>query len=101
MKVLISFQFIWAVVMLPENCIVLEPQKFMLMLNSVYILYHTRVDAFGCENDKCLGVFSDLDKVEQAKQYALKQKGFRDYPDGFSVSEYQINKQEWPEGFGD
>lgn len=46
------------------------------MLNSVYVLYHTRVDAFGCENNKCLGVFSDLNEVEKAKQYALKQKGF-------------------------
>lgn len=71
------------------------------MLNTVYVLYHTRVDAFGNDNDKCLGVFSDLTEVEKAKQYALQQKGFKDYPDGFSAVEYEINKQEWLEGFGD
>ena len=71
------------------------------MKNSVYVLYHTRVDSFGCDNDKCLGVFSSLEEVEKGKQYALKQKGFKDYPDGFSAVEYEINKQEWLEGFGD
>ena len=71
------------------------------MSGSVYVLYHTRVDAFGCDNSKCLGVFSDLAEVEKAKQYALKQKGFKDYPDGFSAVPYEIDKQEWPEGFGD
>ena len=71
------------------------------MTNSVYILYHTRVDELGCDNDKCLGVFSSLEKVEEAKKYALQQKGFKDYPDGFSSVEYEIDKQEWLEGFGD
>lgn len=67
----------------------------------VYVLYHTRVDAFGCNNDKCLGVFSSIEKVEKAKQYALQQKGFKDYPERFSAVEYEINKQEWLESFGD
>lgn len=71
------------------------------MLNSVYVLYHTRVDALGCENNKCLGIFFDLNQIEKAKQHALKQKGFKDYPDGFSAVAYEINKQEWLEGFGD
>ncbi|EGZ50898.1 DUF7336 domain-containing protein [Neisseria wadsworthii] len=73
----------------------------MFTLNTVYVLYHTRIDALGHENDKCLGVFSSLEEVEKAKEYALKQKGFKDYPDGFSAVEYEINKQEWLEGFGD
>ncbi|EGV36054.1 hypothetical protein l11_02250 [Neisseria weaveri LMG 5135] len=48
-----------------------------------------------------MGVFSSPEEVEKAKEYALKQKGFKDYPDGFSAVEYEINKQEWLEGFGD
>lgn len=71
------------------------------MTNRVYILYHTRVDAFGCDNDKCLGVFSDTKKAERAKRYALNLKGFKDYPDGFCVVEYTLNEQHWLEGFGD
>ena len=42
-----------------------------------------------------------MEEVEKAKQYALQQKGFKDYPEGFSAVEYEINKQEWLEGFGD
>lgn len=71
------------------------------MKNFVYVLYHTRVDGFGCDNDKCLGVFSGLKEIEKAKQYALKQKGFKDYPNGFFAVKYEMNKQEWLEGFGD
>lgn len=71
------------------------------MNNSVYVLYHIRVDDLGCDNYKCLGVFSSLEEIEEAKQYALQQKGFKDYPDGFSTVKYEINKQEWLEGFGD
>lgn len=70
------------------------------MNNSVYILYHTRIDELGCDNIKCLGVFSNSEKVEKAKQFALQQKGFKDYPDGFDIVEYEIDKQEWLEGFG-
>lgn len=71
------------------------------MLDSVYVLYHTRVDESGYEDDKCLGIFSNPELAEEAKIYALQQKGFRDHPDGFCISEYKINKQEWLEGFGD
>lgn len=73
----------------------------MFTLNSVYVLYHTRTDASGNENDKCLGVFSSLAEVDKAKNHALTQKGFKDFPDGFAAVEYEINKQEWLEGFGD
>lgn len=69
--------------------------------NCVYILYHTRVDSLGCDNIKCLGVFSSTEKAKEAKHFALKQKGFKDYPDGFDIVEYEIDKQEWLEGFGD
>lgn len=62
------------------------------MKNVVYILYHTRVDDWGCDNNKCLGVFSSMKEIEKAKQYALQQKGFKDYPDGFSAVEYVFNK---------
>ncbi len=77
-----------------------DKSLWVKFVDKVYILWHTRVDAFGCDNDKCLGVFSSLDNAEQAKQYALTQKGFKDHPDGFCVSEYTIDKQEWLEGFG-
>ena len=77
-----------------------DKSLWVKFVDKVYILWHTRVDAFGCDNDKCLGVFSSLENAEQAQQYALTQKGFKDYPDGFCVSEYTIDKQEWLEGFG-
>lgn len=62
-------------------------------MDTVYVLWHTRVDGFGHDNDKCLGIFSSLEKAEKAKQYALTQKGFKDYPDGFCVSKYTIDQQ--------
>lgn len=67
----------------------------------VYVLYHTRFGENDYEDVKCLGVFSSIDKANQAKQYALTQKGFKDYPDNFDMVKYEIDKQEWIDGFGD
>jgi hypothetical protein len=30
---------------------------------------------------------------------ASNQLGFRDFPDGFSIDEYEIDKDHWQEGF--
>lgn len=67
-------------------------------LTSVYLLWHTRVDGDD-EDDKLLGVFSSQENAEEAKQNALTKAGFKDYPDGFCIVEYEINKQEWLDGF--
>lgn len=48
---------------------------------------------------KLLGVYSSearaLARAEAAKQLA----GFRDAPDGFEVSPYEIDHDEWTDGF--
>lgn len=66
----------------------------------VYVLQHSReVDDQGNEDVKMIGVYDS----EQAARAAIKrlaaQPGFRDGPDGFSVTPYEMNKDHWTEGF--
>lgn len=69
-------------------------------MQSVYLLWHTRKDGDN-EDDKLLGVFSSHHRAQAAQEYALTQKGFKQYPDGFCIVCYELDKQEWLEGFGE
>ena len=66
----------------------------------VYLLwYTTQADTYA---DDCLllGVYSSK-KVAQQKidSHYSTQAGFRDHPEGFEISEYEIDHMEWTEGF--
>ena len=50
-------------------------------------------------NDKLVGVYSSAAEAEAAKQRKLQFEGFRDYPDCFFVSQYEVDKDAWSEGF--
>ena len=66
-----------------------------------YLLWHTHTDErlSGGEDVKLLGTFSSREKAEQAQAEAAILEGFKDNSDGFDISEYDIDKREWREGF--
>lgn len=66
----------------------------------VYLLSHTRVRGDGTEDDKLLGVYSTRDMAEARITSASALPGFRDTPDGFEISEYTVDQDEWSEGYG-
>lgn len=71
-------------------------------MNSVYVLHHVRPEEDDYHEDvKMIGVFADTAAAEAAKTALLSQPGFRDYPDGFHIDEYELNQIHWQEGFGD
>lgn len=64
---------------------------------NVFLLHHTRCNE---EDDlKLLGVFSSESLANEAIEMYLNIKGFKDFPEGFEVSKYCIDKREWIEGF--
>ncbi|WP_449224119.1 DUF7336 domain-containing protein [Anatilimnocola floriformis] len=67
--------------------------------NSVYILFHVREQA-GNEDSKLCGVFSTEMKAMDASQQLQVVPGFRDFPNGFIIDEYLVDKVFWTEGFG-
>jgi hypothetical protein len=65
----------------------------------VFLLWHTRIDAES-EDSKLLGVYSSENTANAARGRASMQAGFREYPDGFEITAYEVDRDEWSEGFG-
>ncbi len=70
-------------------------------MNEVFVLCHTygSTDEEEDKNWKQLGIYSSYEEAEKAKTRAVKQPGFSDYPDGFIINRYTLNKDKWAEGF--
>ena len=67
-------------------------------MNSVFILEHVRVDGER-EDIKLIGAFSTKETAEAAINKLSTLPGFRDYPDGFSNEQYELDQIHWQEGF--
>lgn len=66
----------------------------------VYLLQHEREDEAGYENVKVIGIYSTEELANDAIKALSILPGFRDYPDGFSIDPYTVDKSHWLEGFG-
>lgn len=66
---------------------------------TVYLLSHVRVDDED-EDVKTCGIYSSEQEARSAIQRLVVEPGFKDYPEGFDISEYQVDKDYWTEGFG-
>jgi hypothetical protein len=65
---------------------------------TVYLLWH--VHDLGDEFDeKLLGLYSSQASAEAARERTQSLPGFRDHPDGFHISEYELDQDHWTEGF--
>jgi hypothetical protein len=73
------------------------------MKRTVFLLWHSRLkeNAFDEHDtdDKLIGVYSSASEAEAAKQRKLQFEGFRDFPDGFLIAEYELDRDAWSEGF--
>lgn len=65
----------------------------------VYLLWHTHELPNGEDDDKLIGVYSSLEKAEQAQLRAATRPGFRDALEGFCIDAYDVNQDHWTEGF--
>ena len=63
-----------------------------------YLLQHERPDA---EDVKVIGVYSSQLEAEAAIKRLSKQPGFRDYLGGFTIDAYELDQDNWTEGFVD
>ncbi len=46
-----------------------------------------------------IGVYDSDIQAQQAIGRLCLKNGFSDYPEGFEISEYELNKDHWTEGF--
>ncbi len=67
---------------------------------TLFLLQHIHPED-GIEDVKTLGVYSSAGNAERAKERYLRLPGFRDWPDGFCIASYDIDQDEWTDGFGE
>jgi homoserine kinase type II len=65
----------------------------------VYLLWHIHEMPDGEEDAKLIGVYASAEDAERAKRRVLPQPGFRDLPEGFQVSRYEVGRDHWTEGY--
>lgn len=62
----------------------------------VFLIWHTNPTN---DDVKLIGVFDSLESASEVKDRYLLKSGFMNFPDGFEISKYTINKECWTEGF--
>lgn len=65
----------------------------------VYVLHHTNIINESEEEVKLIGVYSSGAEAEKAIQRKLQFPGFCDFPEGFHIDEYEVDRDAWSEGF--
>ena len=68
-------------------------------LRSVYLLQHVAREGSDDEDVKVLGIYSSRSKANLATGRLVRLAGFNQYPDGFHVDRYRLDRSEWTEGF--
>ncbi len=48
---------------------------------------------------KLIGVYATREDAERAVERVKQAPGFRDFPDGFFIDEYEIGEDHWIDGF--
>ena len=68
-------------------------------MTKIYVLQHVHLLAGGEEDIKLIGVYSSLENAQSAIARLTQLSGFLETPDGFSIDEYQVDKDQWVEGY--
>jgi hypothetical protein len=48
---------------------------------------------------KVVGIYSSLALAEAAKERSMVLPGFADEPDGFTIEQYEVDRDHWQRGF--
>jgi homoserine kinase type II len=68
-------------------------------IKKVYVLQHEYQRPDGCDDAKFIGVYSSQELAEMAIARLRAQPGFRQHPNEFCVSGYELDMDHWTEGF--
>ena len=69
-------------------------------MDVVYVLQHVHETPNGDDEDvKMIGVYSSEQKAQEAIARVVKAPGFREHPDGFHIDAYEVDRDNWTEGF--
>ncbi len=68
-------------------------------LRRVYVLQHLHEMEGGVEEVKLIGVYSSRESAEAAIARLGRAPGFSDAVAGFHIDEYQVDRDQWVEGY--
>jgi hypothetical protein len=68
-------------------------------MQKVYLLWHTHVFAGEEDDSKLIGVYDSPEAAKTAQLRVASQPGFVSTPEGFEISEYELNKDHWQQGY--
>jgi len=66
---------------------------------TVYVLQHVHSTGGDAEDVKFTGVYSSHEKAQAAVARLSCVLGFSDASDGFHIDEYQVDRDQWVEGY--
>ena len=68
-------------------------------MTKVYVLQHVHSLEDGAEDVKFIGVYSSRENALATIARLSRAPGFSDAPEGFCIDEYQVDKDQWVEGY--
>lgn len=68
-------------------------------MTTVYVLQHVHTMEDGAEDVKFIGVYSSRENAQAAITRLGQTPGFSDTLAGFHIDEYQVDKDQWVEGY--
>lgn len=68
-------------------------------MTKVYVLQHVHSLNDGAEDVKFVGVYSSRESAQAAMARLRLVPGFSETPAGFHIDEYQVDKDQWVEGY--
>jgi hypothetical protein len=68
-------------------------------MDEVFLLWHVHELNDGEDDEKLIGVYRTEHDARAAIERVGDQPGFVDHPDGFQICQYDLNSDNWTEGF--
>ena len=67
-------------------------------MDEVSLLWHVH-DVGGQDDEKLIGGYRTVADAQEAMERLRNKPGFANFPDGFQICPYELNRDHWTDGF--
>jgi homoserine kinase type II len=71
----------------------------MALMDTVWLLWFEQEQEGSQDTELLIGVYRTEADALAAKERLKEQPGFREYPEGFKLYQYEVGRDGWTEGF--
>jgi len=68
-------------------------------MKTVYLVQHENIENDYIEEPRTIGIYSSEKLAREAIEQAKRLSGFGDFPEGFQITKYILNLDQWSFGF--